>query len=245
MNAMMTRVLDRLKRVASVCVAHGAGKLAMIGVLLSLCGTGCDREPAMVSRPAEIDIHTLIRQAQTGDSDAQQALGEAYASGRGTAPNYPEAVKWLSQSALQGNPQAQYLLGQMHEAGQGTNQSYQAAATWFRKAAELGHAPAQYSLAVLYAFGRGVRLDDAEAARWYRTAAEQGEALAQFNLGQRYQGGRGLPADPIEAYKWLSLAAKEIPDSAAVRDALKPQLTGPQRAEAERRIREYAARDRR
>jgi uncharacterized protein len=227
--------------------AASLGTIILLLLAGLAAGTGCSRSEhpsAAQPPPAALDLTSLKERAERGEVDAQQTLGDAYAAGRGVAPNYTEAAKWLTKAAEQGNAPAQYGLAQLYEAGQGVKQSYADALLWYRKAADQGHAGAQYGLAVLFAFGRGAPVNDAEAARWYLKAAEQGEPLAQFNIGQRYQGGRGVPADPVEAFKWLSLAAKELPDSAAARDDLKRELSRQQMAEAKHRLEQFNATNR-
>ncbi len=217
------------------------GRLVLFACALLLGGCEQGQSPASAPPAPQIDLSALKQAAANGNAQAQRQLGEAYASGRGGAPNYKEAAVWLTKAAEQGDASAQYGLAQLYEAGQGVKQNDVEALAWYRKAAEQGHAGAQYGLAVLYAFGRGTPVKDAEAAQWYLKAAEQGEPLAQFNIGQRYQLGRGVPKDPVEACKWLSLAADQVPDSVAARDELKRQLTREQIAEAKRRIDQFKA----
>ena len=91
---------------------------------------------------------------------------------------------------------------------------------------------------------RGVPQDEVEAAVWYRQAAEQGVAYAQFSLGLMYGTGRGVPQDDGEAYLWANLAATYVDASerdryAEFRDDAGVRLTPEQRADAQRRAREF------
>ena len=86
--------------------------------------------------------------------------------------------------------------------------------------------------------------DDVEAAAWYLKAAEQGDADAQYNLGGMYGKGEGVPQDDVEAYKWFNLAttyadAEQREEFAEGRDFLAERLTPEQRADAQRRAREF------
>ena len=79
-----------------------------------------------------------------------------------------------------------------------------------------------------------------------RTRANSGDAEAQFELGLMYREGKGVPKDDVEAFKWLNLAATYAPASeqkqyAEARDAVSKRLTPQQRAEGQRRSREWFA----
>jgi TPR repeat protein len=73
-------------------------------------------------------------------------------------------------------------------------------------------------------------------------AAENGDSLAMFNIGQRFHAGRGVAKDRVQAYKWLSLAAREVPDSAVLRDEVKRELSREQLTDAKRQIDQFGGR---
>ena len=113
-----------------------------------------------------------------------------------------------------------------------------------RTRANAGDADAQTTLGVRYNNGAGVPQDDTEAVAWHRKAAEQGVADAQFNLGLAYYDGEGVPQDDGEAYLWANLAATYTDASdrdrfAEFRDDAGGRLTPEQRADAQRRAREF------
>ena len=109
--------------------------------------------------------------------------------------------------------------------------------------AEKGDAPAQSNLGRMYANGRGVAKDDVEAVKWYHEGAERGNDFAQYKLGYMYETGRSVAKDKVEAYKWYLLAKAQGRDgggSAEVRiPGIKRDLTPEQRAEGQRRAREW------
>src|SRR5450755_4063929 len=84
--------------------------------------------------------------ADQGNPLAQARLGVLYASGKGVARDYAEAMKWFGRAAAQGFAKGQAGLGLGFESGQGVVQNYSEAAKWYRMAAEQGFAPAQFSL---------------------------------------------------------------------------------------------------
>ena len=80
----------------------------------------------------------------------------------------------------------------------------------------------------------------AEAVSEWRAAANQGDARAMLALGEAYVQGLGVPQDFVEAHMWLNLAAaRGDPQAAAARDALAGDMTAEQRAEAQKRAREW------
>ena len=154
-------------------------------------------------------IQKIKQKAEQGDAIAQCILGSCYASGRGVARDYMEAVKWYRLSAEQGYATAQNRLGVCYYFGRGVAQDYAEAVEWYRKAADQGNAFAQDNLGGCYSSGHGVAQDYAEAVKWYRLSAEQGYAAAQNRLGVCYASGRGVARDYTEAVKWYRKAADQ------------------------------------
>ena len=143
-----------------------------------------------------------------------------------------------------GDVETQYNLGVMYDFGEGVPQDDVEAVAWYRQAAEEGHATVQYNLGFAYANGEGVPQDDTEAMALWRQAEEQGHASAQYNLGVTYYKGEAVPQDDGEAYLWANIAAtyadaSERDHYAAFRDEAGERLTAEQRADAQRRAREF------
>ena len=97
--------------------------------------------------------------------------------------------------------------------------------------------------------GEDVALDDPDAATWFRQKAEQGDAIAMNYLGLFYQNGEGVPQDDAEAYLWFNLAvtyatasnilASTKDELVRLRDLSAERLSSAQRADAQRRAREF------
>jgi TPR repeat protein len=184
--------------------------------------------------------------AEQGEMLAQSNLGVMYANGDGVPQDPAHAAAWYRKAAEQGFAPAQFYLGTLFDGGLGVPKDPVQAAAWYRKAADQGFAEAQFFLGQAYVNGHGVSQDDAQGVAWYRKAAEQNYPFALYNLGQMYQAGRGVAKDPVEAHALLTLGAeteaatgaqqKALADS---REALARWLTAEQRAEAERRAREW------
>ena len=71
-----------------------------------------------------------------------------------------------------------------------------------------------------------------------------GDGEAQYNLGVMYANGEGVPEDDVEAYLWANLAATYADASdrdryTEFRDDAAKRLTPEQRADAQRRAREF------
>ncbi len=78
-------------------------------------------------------------------------------------------------------------------------------------------------------------------------AAAQGETSAYYDLGIAFStGSHGAPCDLIEAHKWFNLAAVAGHEEAAwCRADISDEMTAREIAEAQRRAREWLARDER
>lgn len=155
--------------------------------------------------PAEV---TALRQrADSGDPEAQVALGNLFAAGRGVAADPAQAVRWYRQAAEKGIAAAHFNLGLAYDAGRGVAVDERQAFRHYLMAAEQGLAAAQFNVGNMYANGRGVAQDAFEANIWFRQAAEKGVVEAQYNLGLAYEAGRGVRKDESQGARWLQLAA--------------------------------------
>ena len=175
----------------------------------------------------EAALRLLIALAESGNTAAQFSLADAYANGKGTAQNYPEALKWYKLAGAQAVVDAQFFAGVLYATGRGAAKNEAEAARWFRLAADQGDAEAQFALgnlltpapfensAARITIGPGnapinpseIQKNAIEAAKWYRLSADQGFAGAQFNLGLAYATGTGIPQNDREAAKYYRLAA--------------------------------------
>ncbi len=156
---------------------------------------------------AATDVAALRKRVADGDSEAMQALGQAYTNGDGVAQDFAAALQLYRQSAERGLPAAWFSLGMVHELGQGVPANLEEAFKFYLKAAERGYAAAQFNVGNMYANGAGVPQNLFEAAVWFRQAAEAGVPEAQFNLGLAYELGRGLRQDEGLALRWYRRSA--------------------------------------
>lgn len=115
----------------------------------------------------------------SGNPDAQLALGICFMKGEGIKKNSEEGAKWLRKAAEQGNPKAQFLLAECCLKGDGVDKCPDEAVGWYLKSAEQGNKDAQFKLALCHINGEGTEANPEEAKKWLRKAAAQGDAYAK------------------------------------------------------------------
>jgi hypothetical protein len=199
-----------------------------------------------VPQSAPVDVSSLRKAAEQGDTETENSLGLMFENGQGVSQDYTQAIYWWRRAAEQGNVKAQYNLGISYERGKGVTKDDSQAVYWYRKAADQGLSDAQYNLGVFYEKGRAVSQDYAQAFYWYSKAAEQGSAVAQDNLAVLYESGQGVPQDYTLAYFWLDLAASGKIDGVmpeeldAWRDEAASHLTPQELSKARERVRQWS-----
>jgi uncharacterized caspase-like protein len=83
-------------------------------------------------------LKVWLPQAEQGDAEAQNYVGEIFEKGLGQEPDYLSAVSWYTKAAEQGYSRAQINLGYMHEKGLGVDKDVTTALNWYRKASGIG-----------------------------------------------------------------------------------------------------------
>jgi len=176
------------------------------------------RLPAQSAGAASTVDAGVLAKANSGDADAQVAVGESYMHAAGAAQFRDQA-----------------------------DEDYKQAAAWYTKAASQGSIAGELHLATLYrdGGGRAIPRDMAQAAAWYRKAADQGDVGAQGTLGMLYALGQGVPQNDVEAYYWLDLAASATGPNqaqyAANRQNVGTRITADQLESVEERVAEWKA----
>ncbi len=123
-----------------------------------------------------------LKQAESGEANAQYVLGRRYYYGDGVIQDRKKAVAWQTRAADQGHAAAQYVLGLLYLAGEGVDQDSQHAVVWISRSAELGLAEAQYALGMMYQNGEEVPRDSQKARELFVKAARQGNQGARKQL---------------------------------------------------------------
>ena len=127
--------------------------------------------------------------AETGDVDAQEAVGDAYFSGAGARRNLAEARRWYEKAAAQSDTNAARRLGEMYARGDGGPKDTKRALQLWQSAEKAGDPMAAILVADqlftdltgrrtpapgTYAFRGGVPVADIEAIEaWYQEAAQK------------------------------------------------------------------------
>lgn len=87
------------------------------------------------SVPVTSEDIEFIMQADAGDADAQNDLGQMFAM----ADKPKAAIYWWQQAANQGHADAMQWLSQCHAGGEGVPRDENLSMMWLAKAASLGH----------------------------------------------------------------------------------------------------------
>lgn len=82
-------------------------------------------------------LKVWLPQAEGGDAEAQNYVGEIFEKGLGQEPDYVSARQWYAKAADQGHSRAQINLGYLFEKGLGVEQNVTIALNWYRRASGL------------------------------------------------------------------------------------------------------------
>ena len=122
----------------------GGPRLAAAALLLVLGLSACGGSqtvdaPTAYARGEYAEAQRQWRnKAESGDPEAQYALGYMYRNGQGVPANSVEAFKWYQRAANQGLAKAQVKLGLMYAKGDGVERNLILAHAWFDLAARQG-----------------------------------------------------------------------------------------------------------
>ncbi len=181
------------------------------------------------------------RAAQKGHALASLRYGLAMVDGIGVKRDPNGAQAWLLQANDSGVPEAALALGDLSARTPASRDKeanariVERAVGWYEVAARAGVPSAQFKLANAYFAGAGIARDPVQALAWYGRAAQQGLPEAENAFGVMLLGGVAGTPDAVEGYEWLLLAeAGGYPDSRAVREKTKGQISPRDVAQAER-----------
>ena len=79
-------------------------------------------------------LKVWMAQAELGDADAQNYVGEIYLKGLGTEPDYVKSADWFGKAAAQGSRRARINLGYQYEQGLGVQKDLAHALNLYREA---------------------------------------------------------------------------------------------------------------
>lgn len=124
-------------------------------------------------------FEALIREAESGNSQAQCTVGDIYADDTREVYDEEKAAYWYRQAAEQGHTKAQWMLGVSYIQGIGVTISLDEAEYWLLKSANGEDADGQYDLSGYYMM---MKPDIVKAKYWLEKSAAQGheEAIAML-----------------------------------------------------------------
>ncbi len=105
--------------------------------------------PVRVEPAQGNSLEQIRHKAESGDPEAQYALGAHYHTGEGVPQSDSDAARWFTQAAAQGHIVAQATLGAYYWAGRGVPQDLSQAYFWSVLARAGGDEASKYRVAVL------------------------------------------------------------------------------------------------
>lgn len=154
----------------------------------------------------------LLAAAESGDVEAQVALGRLYLRGSALVPaDVGQARAWFLRAEASSPGSAAYELGRMSQSGKGGPADPVEAVRWFELAVHAGSADAMFLLANAARSGTGLPRDEARAVALYRRAAamEHPEALQALALAHLH-GELGLAIDESESRRYMAAAGHAL-----------------------------------
>ena len=179
----------------------------------------------------------LLKAAEQGHPEAQNAAGEMLREGKKIQRNLKEAFKWFSLAAEQGDATACYNLAKAYGGGEGCKRNADLAMHWFQKAVEQGEWRALYYMGMFW-YDKDIHSKEAEeyfykysehdneiypyiinmyrhcpdkVYKWTQRAAEHGSsrvaANAQYQLGVFHEKGISCEQNMQKAIEWYRKSA--------------------------------------
>ena len=147
-------------------------------------------------------MEKMMKQAESGNPEAQYQLGKLYYSGENVKKNYRVAFEWYKKAAESGHVLAQRMVAEMLlEGSQEIKKNRKLAFYWMQCAAMQDDTIALERLGDMYAKGEGCAKDQNKAIEWYEKAALKNNPTAQCKLGEIF-----LPIDLKRSKEWFKMA---------------------------------------
>lgn len=169
---------------------------------------GVEKDEAKANELYSQAAPRLQRMAESGNANAQHALGLMYGDGLGgVQKDETQAAAWIQKAVDQRLVGAMNSLGYIYELGIGLPKDTVACVAWYRKAADMGDLYGQYNMGRMYEEGIGVEKDQAQAMTWYKKAADRGYEKAPVKVAMLYDSAEGVLKDDSQAVTWYQKAA--------------------------------------
>ena len=178
-------------------------------------------EKAENNSPTETPHQKMLREAESGDVNAQLALGYTFLYGEGDIqPDAKKAFYYYNLAAAQNNHVAINNLGSLYYSGIGTDADVGKAMDMFEKAQKLGNVEAAVNLAFLYMTDNPRSKDSQKAITFFEEAAKANNPTAQFMLGYAYLRGFIVEKNYSKAFELMQKSAVSNYDEAQYQIAL-------------------------
>lgn len=177
----------------------------------------------------ETALKVWMAQAESGDAEAQNYVGEIYDKGLGTAPDHARAAQWYEKAAAQGLKRAKINLGYLHEQGLGVPKDMTRALNLYREASGLSGDDLIYASTMTAAVGAkeseiaGLR-EDIERQKASAEALRAENEKLKGELGQRKRAVESAQAELQKVRGELAAKQAQLgagtPDMVALNDKL-------------------------
>ena len=156
-------------------------------------------------------LQKLMKVAEKGNPEAQNAIGQAYLNGKGVTKSEEKAIEWLEKAAAKGSAEALYTMGNFYFYGNSPliGKFYKKAIEYYTKAAAKGDANAQRQLSVCLYNGIGGTQSYRDAFNWLsRSVNADPTPVTENNLGVCYATGNGTRASIPQAMELFQKASE-------------------------------------
>jgi TPR repeat protein len=169
--------------------------------------------------PPDVVLRRLMKLAEGGHRESQNAVGLCYQFGFGAVKDFREAAAWFLRAAQAGLAAAQFNLGGLHYEGKGVEKDFGTAATWYTRAAQQRDELALVQLGSMCQKGIGVEKSLPRAVSLYSIAYGRGSVRAANHLACLFRQGIGIERNDLLAYE-LFLESVSRPDTPEVQENL-------------------------
>jgi uncharacterized protein len=166
-------------------------------------------QEALEKKDFDTAAKLLKAEAEKGNADAANMLGELFLSGRGVKASATDALKWFQKAADTGHAGAQLNIAKLLFAGaEGVPKDEEKARFLLHTAAEADQPAAQLYLGQMTEHAAKTNADAAEARRWFEKSAGQQFPDGLVALARCLDNGIGGERDPGKATELLTRAAR-------------------------------------
>ena len=163
----------------------------------------------LLNKPETIDkgVELIRRAADSGLSQAVNALGVLYMAGRGVKRDVGEAIRLFDQAHREGLAEATFNLSMAYQDPHVGQVDLAKSTRLLQEACDKGYLKGYAVLGLRYMRGQGVPQDGKEARKWLFRAAEKGVPEGENLYGTCLLNGIGGERDGASARLWFEQSA--------------------------------------